>query len=104
MAGISVAISGGGHRAALFGLGALMYLADAEKSPDVVSIASVSGGSITNGYVALRTDYADADGKAFQEVAVPLTRQIAQRGTVMAVWTTGAYVALLAIGLVGVAL
>lgn len=103
MARVGVAISGGGHRAALFGLGALMYLADAGKSREVVSIASVSGGSMTNGYVALRADYADCDGEAFQEVAAPLARQIAQRGTVMAVWTTWAYVALLAIGLVGVA-
>jgi hypothetical protein len=81
-----------------------MYLADAEKSREVVSIASVSGGSMTNGYVAVRTDYADSNGEAFQKVAAPLARQIAQRGTVMAVWTTWAYLALLAIGLVGVVL
>ena len=67
MARVGVAISGGGHRAALFGLGSLMYLADAEKSREVVSIASASGGSITNGYVALRADYAHCDGEAFQE-------------------------------------
>src|SRR5436190_17921709 len=80
-----------------------MYLADAGKSRDVVSIASVSGGSMTNGYIALNIDYADSDGASFERVAAPFARQIAQRGTVLAVWTTWAYVALLALGLVGVA-
>ena len=41
---LSVALSGGGHRAALFGLGVLMYLADAGKNRQVGSIVSVSGG------------------------------------------------------------
>jgi hypothetical protein len=42
---IAVTLSGGGHRATLFGLGALMYLVDARANTNVSSIASVSGGS-----------------------------------------------------------
>ena len=40
---IAVALSGGGHRAALFGLGALLYLVDAGKGPELATISSVSG-------------------------------------------------------------
>jgi len=51
-----VALSGGGNRAALFAVGALMALVDMRTpvtpKPVVVSIASVSGGSITNGLLA----------------------------------------------------
>ena len=42
---LAVAMSGGGHRATLFVLGALMYLVDAGANKYVTSIASVSGGS-----------------------------------------------------------
>ena len=55
MAKIGVAISGGGHRATLFGLGVLLYLADVARNNEVVTISSVSGGSITNAFVT-RTD------------------------------------------------
>ena len=101
MAGVGIAISGGGHRAAMFGLGALLYLADAGKNREVSSIASVSGGSLTNGYVGLKADYAALDGPGFEVAVKPYARQIAQRGTVGAVWTTWAYVALLILALVG---
>ena len=36
MAHIGVALSGGGHRATLFGLGAMAYLLDAGKGPRTV--------------------------------------------------------------------
>jgi hypothetical protein len=39
---IAVALSGGGHRAALFGLGALLYLIDAGKGPEIGCVSSVS--------------------------------------------------------------
>jgi hypothetical protein len=71
MAGVGVAISGGGHRAAMFGLGALLYLADAGKNRPVTSIASISGGSLTNGYVALKVDYAALDGREFEAAVKP---------------------------------
>ena len=44
---IAVALSGGGHRACLFALDALLYLVDAGKAKQLTSIASVSGGSLT---------------------------------------------------------
>lgn len=81
VARIGVALSGGGHRAALFGLGVLLYLADAKKNAEVVSIASVSGGSLTNGFVAQSLDYRATSGDAFREAARPLVRRLAKTGT-----------------------
>ncbi len=57
-----IALSGGGQRATLFTLGVLLHVAGAGKSRDVSSVASVSGGSLTNGYVAQSVDYASVDG------------------------------------------
>jgi len=101
---IAIALSGGGHRASLFGLGVLLYIANAKASPNVVSIASVSGGSITNGFVAQTLDYSEVDGRSFtEEVAAPLACQIAQRGTLFTPLATKLYIALIVlIGLVTV--
>ena len=55
-------LSGGGPRATLFTLGVRHYVADAGKSRDGSSVASVSGGSLTNGYVAQSADHASVDG------------------------------------------
>jgi hypothetical protein len=52
---IGVAISGGGYRAAAWGLGPLMYLADAGLHRTVVTASSVSGGSITNAGLGLES-------------------------------------------------
>ena len=52
--GFCVALSGGGHRATLATIGALMALVDRRLNKVVIQIASVSGGSITNAYVAQR--------------------------------------------------
>ncbi len=51
---VGVALSGGGHRATLFGLGALLALVDLRINRRTTQIASVSGGSIANAFVALR--------------------------------------------------
>jgi predicted acylesterase/phospholipase RssA len=106
MAGIGVALSGGGHRATLFGLGALMYLADSGKSREVTSIASVSGGSLTNGYVAQETaragtGFAGMAPQEFEEVAGRLARRIARSGTLWSTPLTWMYV--VALGVVGLA-
>jgi hypothetical protein len=82
MAGWSISISGGGHRASMFGLGALMYCADAGLNRDVTSIASVSGGSIANGYVGAHVDYSTSDGDEFEKAVQPLIRRCALQGTV----------------------
>jgi predicted acylesterase/phospholipase RssA len=106
VAGIGVALSGGGHRASLFGLGALLYLADSGKSREVTSIASVSGGSLTNGFVAQEaaragTDFSRMSPQEFRAVAATLAAQVARGGTLWATPLTRLYVVLLA--LVGLA-
>jgi len=92
----SIAISGGGHRASLFGLGALMYLADSGLNAEVTSIASVSGGSLTNGYVGAHLDYPTVSGPAFAESVKPLVRRCAVQGTVQ--WAPQAVGLLVGIG------
>jgi hypothetical protein len=49
---LEVALSGGGFRAAAFGLGTLLYLVHAKLHRRVKTVCSVSGGSITSGFVA----------------------------------------------------
>jgi predicted acylesterase/phospholipase RssA len=58
---VAVALSGGGHRACVFALGALLYLHEAGVGGRVTSIASVSGGSLANAAVGSRVDYKEAD-------------------------------------------
>lgn len=77
---IGVALSGGGHRATTWGLGVLLYLCDAGKNREVSSIASVSGGSIANGFVADRVAYDEAGGDDFRAAMRPLARNVAQEG------------------------
>jgi predicted acylesterase/phospholipase RssA len=92
---IGVALSGGGHRAALFGLGVLVYLVDADRNRSVSSIASVSGGSLTNGFVAQSLDYSKATPAEFHDVARKLARRLVKGGTLWATPLTWAYLALL---------
>lgn len=88
---LSVAISGGGHRAALFGLGALLYLADADLNRNVTSIASVSGGSLTNGHLAQTLDYKNATTSEIDAWAGQLAKRVSSLGTLFAVPLTWAY-------------
>lgn len=94
---IAVAISGGGHRASLFGVGALLYLVDAGKGPEIATISSVSGGSITNGYVGLTTDLHQVSPSEFRQTMQTFTHQITSVGTVFASPLTIAYVLAVAI-------
>ncbi|GAA2779705.1 patatin-like phospholipase family protein [Kitasatospora sp. CM 4170] len=80
MARIGVAISGGGYRATMWGIGALLYLADTGRHKDVVAISSVSGGSVANGVVAHETDYRQDPGADFAERVRPLIRHCARTG------------------------
>jgi hypothetical protein len=50
---VGLAISGGGHRATIFALGALLYIVDTGVNRYIRTISSVSGGSILNGYLGL---------------------------------------------------
>lgn len=91
-------MSGGGHRATLFVLGALMYLVDAKANAYVTSIASVSGGSLTNGLVGQNLDFRKTDGTEFRSrVASPLATQIAKSGTLFAPLFTKLYLAILVV-------
>ena len=49
---IGLCLSGGGHRATAFSLGALLYLADVGEHQQISAISSVSGGSLTSGFLA----------------------------------------------------
>lgn len=98
---LAVSLSGGGHRATLFGLGALMYLVDAGANANVTSIASVSGGSLTNGFVGQTLNFRGADGRTFrQRVAGPLATQIAKSGTLFAPLFTKLYLTVLIVSAV----
>jgi hypothetical protein len=81
---IAVALSGGGHRASLFGLGALLYLVDARKGPELSTVSSISGGSLTNGYVGLTSDLTTATSEDVWRDMQPFASQVASRGTVFA--------------------
>jgi predicted acylesterase/phospholipase RssA len=98
---ISVSLSGGGHRAALFALGALLYLADAGKNRAVTSIASVSGGSLTNGHLAQTLDYTAASADEVADWAATPAKRFASKGTLWAAPVTWLY--LIALGVVTVA-
>ena len=102
---LAVSLSGGGHRATLFVLGALMYLVDAKANKYVTSIASVSGGSLTNGMVGQNLNFRETDGTEFRSrVAAPLATQIAKKGTLFAPFFSKVYVAILiVVGLLVVA-
>jgi predicted acylesterase/phospholipase RssA len=52
---LGLALSGGGFRASCFALGVLHYLNDRGRLGDINAVSSVSGGSITNGYLAMQT-------------------------------------------------
>ena len=82
---LEMALSGGGLRASAFGLGALLYLAHAGLNTKVGNITSVSGGSITNGFVACRCDYGVVDSDTFRKIAAELARKIAFKG----IWSSG---------------
>jgi predicted acylesterase/phospholipase RssA len=77
---IGVALSGGGHRATVFGLGALLALADAGLQQRTISISSVSGGSIANGAVMVGPDFGTAPVAAVEAHIARTVHSIADRG------------------------
>ena len=89
---VGVAISGGGHRATIWGLGTLLCLVDAGKHREVAAISSVSGGSITNGVVAHEVDYPTVDQRTFDRHVAPLVRHVADVGLFFWGPSTNAYV------------
>jgi hypothetical protein len=100
---VAVALSGGGHRASLVGLGALLYLVDAGKGPEIACVSSISGGSLTNGDVGLAADLTAVDGEQFRTAVKPLAVATATDGTVWARPLTYLYLLSL-VAVVGVAI
>ena len=98
---VGLSMSGGGHRASLFGLGALMYLIDAGKGPELAAVASVSGGSLTNGWVGLETDLTTVSPAAFRSLASRLAVRIARKGTLWSSWLVYALLAAMALPVLG---
>jgi predicted acylesterase/phospholipase RssA len=100
MTRIGVALSGGGHRATIWGLGVLLYVADADRQKDVGVIASVSGGSIANGVIAHEMDYTQASADEVRSKVRPLLRHVAYDGLFFWGRSTNAFV-ITALGLLG---
>jgi NTE family protein len=74
---IGLCLSGGGYRATIYHLGALIRLNELGYLARISEVASVSGGSITAGLLALRWKDLDFDTSGYaknfhQEVVVPL--------------------------------
>lgn len=74
--------------------------ADAGLSHDVTSIASVSGGGITNGFVAQECAFDDIDGEDLEFAMKPLAMRIASQ-TVWWYWLTGLWALALVAVVVG---
>jgi NTE family protein len=86
--GIALCLSGGGYRAMLFHVGALWRLNEAGYLPRLERISSVSGGSMTNGKLALAWPGLDFDGngvaRAFGPELVDPVRKLA--GKTIDIW------------------
>ncbi len=81
---IGLAVSGGGYRATLYALGALWRLNEFGLLPKLRTITSVSGGSVTTGYLAVKWDQLtfDGDGVAtnFREVIAEPLQKFCSKG------------------------
>jgi predicted acylesterase/phospholipase RssA len=75
---LGLALSGGGHRATVFSLGALLYLVDSGCNRNVQAISSVSGGSITNAFLAtLSRPFSEQTPEEFEREVARFAKQIA---------------------------
>jgi hypothetical protein len=96
----SVALSGGGHRASLYGAGALLCLVDVGINREVGSVVSVSGGSLTNGVLAqAQVPFSEMDRRSFLDAIGPLLDRSAYKGTVqwareVIAWVAAVFVAI----------
>jgi predicted acylesterase/phospholipase RssA len=101
---VAVALSGGGHRASAFALGVILYLARAEKTPEISSVASVSGGSLANGALAQDVDLSTASVAEVESAVARTARKLTGRGTLFGAPAVGIWAAgLVVLGLVGLA-
>jgi predicted acylesterase/phospholipase RssA len=99
---VAVALSGGGHRASAFSLGVILYLAHAGKTPEISSVASVSGGSLANGAVAQDVDLSAAPAGDVEQAVWQNARKLTGLGTLFGAPAVGIWAAgLLVVGAVG---
>jgi hypothetical protein len=77
----------------LFGLGALLYLVDVGKGPEIAAVSSISGGSLANGFVGATCDVTTVEPMAFWRQVKPLAQKLGTGGTVWASPLTFAYLA-----------
>ena len=75
---LGICLSGGGHRATAFSLGALMYVVDSGRNTEVSAISSVSGGSIANAFIAtLPKEFSNYTADQFEGEVAKFAHQIA---------------------------
>jgi hypothetical protein len=92
---VGLALSGGGHRATMFALGALLYLVDSGQNAAVGTITSVSGGSLLNAYLgSLDTPFHNTTSENFERDVSRIASSIAGRPKR---WNLGAYLTSIAI-------
>lgn len=80
--GIALCLSGGGYRAMLFHLGALIRLNELGQLPQIDRISSVSGGSITAGVLGLKwkdLDFQNAVATRLQAEVIDPLRKLAAK-------------------------
>ncbi len=90
---MGLALSGGGHRAAAWAAGAVLGLVDAGAAPHVVSMSSVSGGSIANGVFLASGDVRAASRGDVESWLKPGLRQWAHDGLFFSGPSTNKWVA-----------
>jgi predicted acylesterase/phospholipase RssA len=95
---IGVALSGGGLRASLHGFGVLTALVDLGLNSQSAQIASVSGGSMTNAFVALRSDFSNVKPDDFDRIVREFSCLVVKKGLVP-LWPT---IVILTLGIGGV--
>lgn len=95
---IRLALSGGGFRATLFSLGAVLYLVDSGQNRAVRSIASVSGASVLNALLAQAGDFGKMTIADIDRVAARAVATITTTGLLRASLLTSIYMAALGLG------
>lgn len=81
--GIGLSLSGGGHRATLAAIGAMVALVDSGANRDVRWVASVSGGSIANAFVATQCAFREVTDEQFELIARRAISHVVDRGSLM---------------------
>lgn len=105
---VGVALSGGGYRASLFTLGALMYVHDACARAEglrrrIAAVSSVSGGSLTNALAGHAVALGRGGPDAIDRIAHALVRHVAHAGSMFSGQAKLYYFALLPAMAVGLA-